>query len=289
MQEFLTGETLQAAVREVLKSEDVRCAVAFWGQGAQEWFGETVRTARLICNLNVGGTNPKPIQNLRKDARFELRQCDILHAKVYIGDHSAVVTSANISANGLGIEGASANGWIEAGVLLTDANELRKWFDDLWNNSAVVRPITDSDLRKAAKLRQSPAPRPRYVVIWSDDLTDSGMRAWEDAQIELGKKFGCYEDWDEIPAGADLFDFQISDKSVIYHGCWQTFDPQLPWPTNKKGGQIKLCQRKRGDHLGDDLKTLKNWKSIIRKLYDEKGQCVLPITGPILAASLKTL
>jgi hypothetical protein len=174
---------------------------------------------------------------------------------------------------------------------LPDSRELRKWFDELSNNSAIVRPITDSDLRKADKLRKSLIASPhrrRYVVIWSDDLSEAGAKAWEDAQIELGKKLGCYEEWDEIPAGADLFDFQIIGNSVIYHGCWQTFDPELVRPT-KKGGRIKLCQRRREDHFGQELTKLRNWKAIVRKLYDKNGQCALPITGPNLMAALKTL
>jgi hypothetical protein len=125
VQQFLTGQLLQEAIRDVLKSANVRCAVAFWGRGAEKSFGAKISNVKIICNLNMGGTNPEPIKILSKDVRrFELRQCDTLHAKVYIGDQSAVVTSANNSTNGLGVEGALTKGWIEAGVCLTEIDDL---------------------------------------------------------------------------------------------------------------------------------------------------------------------
>lgn len=42
----------------------------------------------------------------------DLRQSDYLHAKVYIGQEAAIVTSANASANGLGLEGHEQACWL---------------------------------------------------------------------------------------------------------------------------------------------------------------------------------
>ena len=268
MEQFLIGRALQEAIRDVLDSANVRCMVAFWGQGAEQWFGTNIRKARIICNLKMGGTNPEPIRLLRADAkRFDLRQCDVLHAKVYIGNKSAVVTSANMSANGLGFEGAVTKGWIEAGVRVTENDELNNWFDDIWNDQSLVRQITDEDLKKAEKLRNSLMGRQRltYVVIYSEDLSPAGETALKNAEDELGKKLGGYEDWDEIPAAADLLEFQVGSRFVKYNGCWQTFDPELVRPT-KARGKIKLAQRKRVDSFGKELKKAANWKSIVRKI-----------------------
>jgi hypothetical protein len=92
----------------------------------------------------MGGTNPQVIRRLLDLVR--VRHCDALHAKIYLGSNRAIVTSANASANGLGIDGASSTTWIEAGYLTPDVTPIRIWFDALWESS---NPITDADLTAA--------------------------------------------------------------------------------------------------------------------------------------------
>jgi hypothetical protein len=121
--------------------------------------------------------------------------------------------------------------------------------------------------------------RPKYVLIWSEDASKAGISALTKAEKETGKALGCYEDWDEIPAGADIFDFMVGVRSIQYTGCWQTFDPQLI--RSKKGkGYITLCQRKRGDLFGNELKSADNWKTILREIWESKGDCVLRLSEP---------
>jgi hypothetical protein len=148
MRSFIFGDQVNEAVRATLRGKSIQCAVAFWGRGAANLFDKNVQEARIICNLETGATNPIEIIKIMRTG-FEIRQCDSLHAKVYIGDTKAVITSANASANGLGLEGTELHTWIEAGVLLDDTREVQSWFERLWDDKDLVRGITTQDLERA--------------------------------------------------------------------------------------------------------------------------------------------
>lgn len=142
--EFLTDTALHDAIVAITRESGARCAVAFWGKGAETRVGDD---ARIICNLKMGGTNPAVIEKLMQRLGSDcVRQHDSLHAKVYIGRESAIITSANASANGLGFEGTTST-WQEAGVRVREVSTVEKWFTDLWKRGT---EITDEDL-KAAK------------------------------------------------------------------------------------------------------------------------------------------
>ncbi len=146
---FLSARELDQAIRDIASAPAPRCAVAFWGRGATKLF-RTGERARLICNLRAGGTNPHEIEALLKDGH-EVRQNDALHAKVYIGGGRAVVGSANLSANGLGLEAAEVGHWIEAGVVIRDLGEVSAWFEAVWRKPE-TRGITKADARSAKRL-----------------------------------------------------------------------------------------------------------------------------------------
>jgi PLD-like domain len=147
---FLVGQALQDKVRYVLGGNDVKCAVAFWGTGAEKYFefADPEKKVQIICNLNMGGTNPKVIRSLMKN--HSITQSDVLHAKVYVSDLGAVIGSANMSINGLGIEGLSLSKWEEAAFFTQDAaivNEIVFWFDKFHSHE-----IKSEDLDRAQKI-----------------------------------------------------------------------------------------------------------------------------------------
>ena len=121
-------------MKRILAQPGSRSAVAFWGEGSQGLV--TGDRARVICNLKAGGTNPFALQKLKAD----LRQCDQLHAKVYIGQSDAIVASANVSANVLGLEGDEQACWIEAGVQLEEIADVSDWFETQWDQSRQEDP-----------------------------------------------------------------------------------------------------------------------------------------------------
>jgi len=165
---------LTRAVGEIAREEGAKLAVAFWGRGS---LGLVSESAKIICNLKMGGSNPHELQKIEgKLAPGNLRQCDTLHAKVYLGRTRAVITSANASANGLGLEDGEQAGWVEAGAAVSDVAAIHKWFDGLWEDRTKSRSIEagDWDAAKAAwKARQR---RNTTLCAFSDfDVTQARL------------------------------------------------------------------------------------------------------------------
>lgn len=251
---FLNG---RAAAREIVKlvegSQTVRLAVAFWGVGATDalGLGHAHDRVTLICNLKMGGTNPHEIRRLQ-DVGVTVLQKDDLHSKVYIGDYSAIVGSSNASANGLSMQAAEQDGWIEANVLVSDPDTYRdivKWFEDIQLNS---KPVSNSDLeaartlwrRRRSKLiisragtislydavRAEPesfADRNLYVFIYRDPtLSDEGEALTEEHTRELGDGWESFEDWGDIPEG-DALVFYYGPRGGFYlDGCCRFSEPR---------------------------------------------------------------
>lgn len=274
--EFLTGIALHRAVERVLNNKAVKCAVAFWGAGAESLFGVDVKEARIICNLSMGGTNPTVIENLMK--RYDVRQCDALHAKVYIGDSKAVVGSANASTGGLGFEGKK--GWIEGGVEIQKVEPIVEWFDALWRDADATREISVADLESAKQrfARIQAALQPSHVVVWSEKASPEALKAAEQAEQEenIGKLY-LYEDWKAIPHGATLIDYQIKNGVASFTGQFQTFLPPLEkaMPNGKK---IKLCKRIRLSGAQKKVYQSAAWKYAANLLYKTEGESVVPFS-----------
>lgn len=237
---FVTSSDYLAEVKKLVQvSERLDIAVAFWGEGSDALIvPATNRAARIICNLSSGGTNPTPIRKLI-ELGFVVKQQNDLHAKVILSTDVAIVGSANLSTNGLQLEGGESAGWSEAGVLVTTSEELRdiaRWFEAEWSRA---REITTSHLdsaeaawllrRKARpKLKQAKslfdlAPsevrdRGVYILIWSDDASEGAYaahlelvsKAEEDGLIspEALSQLSFYEDLGEVPQDAILISFK---------------------------------------------------------------------------------
>jgi hypothetical protein len=146
---WLVGNDVLQAVRAITTENKVRCAVAFWGAGAEALFEDmAVQKPQIICNLATGGTNPEVIQKLQENGAT-VRHHDRLHAKVYIGQQRAVIGSANASVNGLGLEAAEQAHWNEAAVEVDNPSEQTAWFKRLWKESL---PVEAGDLERAREL-----------------------------------------------------------------------------------------------------------------------------------------
>ncbi|MEQ1695705.1 MAG: phospholipase D family protein [Hyphomicrobiaceae bacterium] len=147
--EFLSGDDLTKAIRELKRSNKWHCAVAFWGNEGMSLMHQCPDESKIICNLESRATNPEVIAELiAKLGTSQVRQNERLHAKVYIGDNHAIVTSANASANGLGIKGGGIAYWLEAGVRI-EAEQAEHWFTAVFAES---RDISPDDIARARKL-----------------------------------------------------------------------------------------------------------------------------------------
>jgi hypothetical protein len=125
----------------------VRLAVAFWGRGANY---ELRGTSQIICDVESGACDPTVIRGLRDHHGFTVLKLSKLHAKVVIGSGGAVVSSANMSTNGLGSKIDSASGTFEAGIYVPaehpDYIGIVKWFEHVWG---MASKISNQDLEKA--------------------------------------------------------------------------------------------------------------------------------------------
>ncbi|MBC2382601.1 hypothetical protein HF257_22820 [Pseudomonas sp. WS 5106] len=154
---FIGPEQYPKALRAMVAQEaSLDVAIAFWGDGAEATIHpDDGKPLRVICNLKSGGTNPAVIKLLvdraKEMAHVQIRQCDRLHAKLLVGPTSAIIGSANVSANGLGFEGVEVAHWLEAAIQTVDREEVesaQEWFERLWL-STDSKPITDQDLADA--------------------------------------------------------------------------------------------------------------------------------------------
>ncbi|MBC7102912.1 MAG: phospholipase D family protein [Parvibaculum sp.] len=90
------------------RSSDVSAAVAYWGKNSVKETGITQRkkgSTRILCDLFSGACNPDEVLKLLK-CGVEVKTLDGMHAKVWVNRDTAIVGSANASANGLGFEGS---------------------------------------------------------------------------------------------------------------------------------------------------------------------------------------
>lgn len=165
---FLFGDKLCYEIRKILREPDVRIAVAFWGNGSEQWV--TAKSAKIVCNLKMGGTNPCEMKRIAEREGVEVKQSDRLHAKVYIGGGKAIVTSANASANGLGLEDDEQAGWDEAGILIDESAAVTEWFDRQWLSAKKIEPSDWRDAKRKWKQRRT--FRPTRLSFAEFDVND---------------------------------------------------------------------------------------------------------------------
>lgn len=171
------AEKIQSLINNEL-NQPVRFAVAFWGSGADY----TLRgSSRVICDLESGACNPSVIRNLRQRDNCVVQKLSGLHAKVVISSAGAVVSSANMSTNGLGAEGADASGTVEAGYFVSanskEYDEIEAWYEGLWLQATA---ISDQDLSKAQMLWDFRKQHPQAQDAQPEmgDTTQLSINSW---------------------------------------------------------------------------------------------------------------
>lgn len=184
MTKFLDDGELGPAIRDLVKGEDLRCAVAFWGDGAVKSLFRNALVpvdARLICDISMGGTNPRELEALGAPGNAGLAHLQGLHAKVYLSDRGLIVASANASNNGIGF--LDVAGLVEAGTFHevdSDAYDRASgWFDATWNRSTVIGAdelelARDAWRRRKAGARSKPSRAADPRSLLERVLTDPG-------------------------------------------------------------------------------------------------------------------
>jgi len=147
-----------------------------------------------------------------------------LHGKMYHMNNSgvseAIIGSSNFTVRGLGL-GASGNN-IELNLEVNDnrdRDDLKSWFDEVWNDDALVENVKPEVLRYLAQLYQDHSPEFIYFKtlfhVFEDYLSEAERGGL------LDEKTGFFESdvWDM------LYDFQKDgvkgaiNKVLKHHGC----------------------------------------------------------------------
>ncbi|UFS69506.1 phospholipase D family protein [Geomonas sp. RF6] len=151
-------------------------AVAFIGTDWKEYVENPRELAAVIVSPTIG-TNPRAVTDLAKTIGWErIFLLDELHAKIFIGETSAVVGSANLTKNGL-----SGLRLIEACVEIRDEGELRvltELFSELRRRAEKRYPDKEAKKRKIAELQS----------VWNAAVVSGAM-----AETRSGSSFLDFE------------------------------------------------------------------------------------------------
>jgi hypothetical protein len=290
---FVSNTNYKETIESIAEEEGELCvAVAFLGKGAESLIhSKSSGPVKIICNLKSGATNPETIEALRQKG-INPKQHDRLHAKVVIGTSSAVIGSANLSSNGLNLEGDETQGWEEAGLVTRDATQLddaRKWFDDMWRDSRDIslQDIEDAKAKWHARrvdrtlishgvvgfnLDSVTYPelvdRAIYLAIYRDQLSDEAIPAFKEHIKGLNAEANSgavqippmYENWPELPgAGAHLIDIYYKPSgAVTCHGVFtRTYDIKFK---NGLVNNLAICREEK-QILGHSFRS-KEWSQL---------------------------
>jgi rhodanese-related sulfurtransferase len=247
--EFIAGKNNSEKIKKLVHNDIHSVAVAFWGESFVDDIIAGKKQPRIICNLYSGGCNPKAIRKLLENG-YHVKYLNNLHAKVYIGEQSVIVGSANASSNGLGLENRETNGWLEASIVCTDeavVQQATKWFESNWvrANDVFEQDIDDAEnqwLRNRSKRPvqaftndlygpgfdlNSLRDRRLYVAMYNKVLS----KAEEKKRIQYAidhkidsEALDLYSDWPEsingLRVGDGLISFHVKPKSIIYGGTF---------------------------------------------------------------------
>jgi len=135
--QFLDDQQLGPAIGNLMRGPELRCAVAFWGNGASRALfpnGRPPDDARIICDISMGGTNPNELRTMGAPHNSKIQHLQGLHAKVYLSNSGLITCSANASNNGIGFLAAAR--LVEAGAFDAPGGEAyasaARWFEKVW-------------------------------------------------------------------------------------------------------------------------------------------------------------
>ena len=228
--QFLETKTIHKAIS---KCKPIYIAVAFIGIDWTEYIDYSL--IKLIIVSPTVGSNPNAIESLARRIGWEkIYFLDNLHAKIYLGRDSAVVGSANLTRNGL-----SVNGLEESAIAIDDSTTIQKigsYIDQLKSKAQAMYPDVD-----AKKLRLSTLKRD-----WSNAISNSVIQDI-DPQVSTLENYEplCDDDfyitWYQDAADSRYSDEVESLKSAIDEELYFAEDDEvekgkwiLSWKMTKK-------------------------------------------------------
>jgi len=132
------------------KCKPKKVAVAYLGADWKQFIPDTKNLEYVVVSPELG-TNPKAVRKLAAKIGWErVHLLDRLHAKAFLGDHGAVVGSANLTKNGL-----SGKGRIELCVTIKSDAKLAQLEGllDAWQTDAARQyPTAQAKIEKMVEL-----------------------------------------------------------------------------------------------------------------------------------------
>jgi len=291
MHQFVSGSKLTKSIQELLNEQaPARLAVAFWGRKAASLLKlpSSLKHITIICDLRSGACNPDELNDLLSRGA-QIWAKDGLHAKVYLSNKKAVITSANASANGLGEEGDAIDWALEVGISTNDAkvvSDAETWFESQIADAEKV----DKELIEACrpiwkkKFNDPPARGKSLFEVFDRNPARFVNRAIRIVAYEylkptkeeidafkaqgpriFGASFKKYNMATDVPfyvdrnskmkiAPGDWFlDFLVTGKAkrkVVFHGVWQVQPDVNSWQFKLKNKGRLIFLHKRTDLSG---------------------------------------
>jgi hypothetical protein len=188
-----TGHEISDAIKTLFMFSRARRVIitAFVGIGTERYLPDP-SGIELVCWPKPDSTSPNAIRVLM-GLGVEVFFADNLHMKVYWAkDQGAVVTSANLTSNGLG------GGLSEIGVLLT-ASEFDEPQIDRILLSLKKRPVSVEEFRQfeqihtqIERLRKLKLPGAKALVGLPEDRTPPSFKDWHDRPFSKSWKIATF-------------------------------------------------------------------------------------------------
>lgn len=272
---FLQSDNYHAEVQALFANQDsLDVAVAFLGADVLPLFqANPAKPIRLLCNFQSDACHPELIKALLHCEHVQLRSHPALHAKLLLQRTVMISGSANLSTNGLCLEGAELDGWQEAGVRTRNKKviaQAKDWFKRLWRDATPIsaaeceaqaknwqrrralRPVnpevTQSFISAAFAGNKTLVDRAIYFVCYRDVLSAEAKAAFEQVSTDAGtaaSAVACYEDWEALPDNAYLLAIRLGPEGGVYvENLYQTPAEPVIHAFNYENGErgsIKLC------------------------------------------------
>lgn len=189
------------------KMKPYRIAVAYVGKDFADFID--VATLDIIIISPTIGTNPYAITNLVRAKGWQsIFFLDNLHAKIYLSDSSAIITSANLTANALDMRGS--RNLVEVGILIDDNSiikEIELTFEEIFRDATLQYPKKEDKEKKLKELYKKwdkyPEMLPRNDVIdFADYSKDNDFKVcWYEPGDALDYDRALNHFYPNIPTG----------------------------------------------------------------------------------------
>jgi hypothetical protein len=268
---FLTGAALTAAIKRLAKAPgEMKIAVAYWGEHGLKLTGINPKRSglKVVCCLKGGKSDPDLIKKFGKRAK----QNDQLHAKIIWTPEVAIVSSANASSNGMPEEENSLSGLIEAGVRVSDPEEvleIGRWVDRLYQKSKVIKPRDLEDARIAREKRKwdgSQSRKKKQSLL--DALSEGGRLEFEQQRVYFAFYKVAPTSKEDATAKASIRANKkvISDTYKISDSQFRGLDWYYDWPGIPQDAFLITCHYANGRckdfKINKTFTSNKTWKAV---------------------------